>query len=1301
VSPSAEDIEQILRSFDRQVVARGRDYAARGLVTHLRHQSREVRAFVHGSQRYEVQLGLHSSGKPFADCTCVAYKRDRQCKHIVALAVTVRGELANGAWKESEASAGNGASKEPEELPAIFKSAYSATKFLERLSLYAGERLVSDADDRYSTVRDWWWQSVQRRSTTGGALRRHVVDHTADIAEVLRTLGQWTPKAPPLPGTAYSAFYARLAQAYDEARTRPRIRSAVPGPLDARHPGFSFSFDKARRSFVAVERPSPVLGAPLRLGVEVPLEPGAALGWRDNAFVANGEIDAWELFTLREMLIALEARTDEGVQQLAAELGRPVWDHILDQLGRPARLPEPREWLFCLVEGYRGLEHKLLAFSRAPSSRPGGRVAKWKKQSFETLLSAGEPDAATGAAQSAEASLEREIARVALCSLVPSLRADVTLMPATPHGHELLRLLARHPRCVIAQGYKPNPETDRTARIFAGMLTMRLERGPEDALVPRFLAGDREIPVPISSLTGASSSVFRGATRADDEGAILVSVQVPPSLRPWLELVARMGDTLSFPSEAVPKLALVTQGLVASGVVQLPREALGEELAYEPSAAIRVEWLYGEGGVALAKVEIMIAVRPHAPFVAPGAGPRLFTYEYQGRRVFVEREREHEGRLALEAISAIVAPLHWRDTEGQTSCVEETILLGEYLDQNPLGLPIEVKVGRSPTIVQWPENAARLTVTKRGSWLVLDGALDVDGAKLTLGEVLDAARLAQRYVKAGDGVFLELSKEAIAKLQPVAMATELAPLRLPGEPPLAAGEPRGDRLHDAFGSVLAEASTLFDQVRANGTDIAEYTRRFEARERPLRVPPLEHGQLRPYQHDGVSWMLRLAAWAPGCVLADDMGLGKTVQTAAVLKARAKLGPALIIAPASVASNWVIELERFMPSLKVRWFNADRATALDGLGATDVLIVSYGLLQRQSAAFAGRRWATVVVDEAQYVKNVGAQRSDAVRSLERDFTIALTGTPLENHLGELFSIVAIVFPGLLGDEATFRDRFRRPIEGGQRDGDRLVALGRLLGPFLLRRTRAAVLTELPPREEITEYIDLAPEESRRYLALRRACETQFTTRDQEETSAQLRIALFAALTRLRQLACDVRLVDPTFEGASTKISRAVELATQLASEGNRALVFSQFTQFLDKVRTALEAAGLRVAYLTGETPTTKRRAIIDRFQAGEYDVFCVSLLAGGTGLNLTKASYVIHLDPWWNPAAEEQATSRAHRMGQTDPVTVYRLVARGTIEEAVLALHATKRELASAVLEGKAGTTAISSTELLELLRFGA
>ena len=446
-------------------------------------------------------------------------------------------------------------------------------------------------------------------------------------------------------------------------------------------------------------------------------------------------------------------------------------------------------------------------------------------------------------------------------------------------------------------------------------------------------------------------------------------------------------------------------------------------------------------------------------------------------------------------------------------------------------------------------------------------------------------------------------------------------------------------------------------------------------------------------------MAELAEWAPGCVLADDMGLGKTVQTAALLLARKKLGPALVVAPASVTSNWVAELERFVPSLSVTFLNAERTKDPKTLGPGDVLVVSYGLLARSEEKFADCDFATMVLDEAQFLKNALAQRSGAVRSVGRRFTVALTGTPLENHLGDLHSLVDQVFPGLLGPEATFRERFRRPIEAGA-DPRKLRSLSRLVAPFLLRRTRKNVLEELPPREEVTRFVELSIDEAKRYAALRKACELEFTKRKKGETAAQTKIALLAALTRLRQLACDVSLVDPTWHAPSTKLTDLTDIVTELAGAGSRALVFSQFKQLLDRAVGYLERAGLRVAFLAGNTPTTKRREIVDRFQNGEYDVFCISLMAGGTGLNLTHASYVIHLDPWWNPAVEEQATSRAHRMGQTEPVTVIRLVSKGTIEEAILELHGKKRDLASAVLEGKATATSLTPEDLLALVRFG-
>jgi superfamily II DNA or RNA helicase len=1270
-----EGIERILRSYPQTTLARGRTYAAEGRVTALEENATSVSAVVTGTQDYQVLL-REARGKTLAQCTCPAYEGDRRCKHIAAVAWTISARQAS-----SLSTAGPQKRGPNEPVPAVFRHVYSTSTFLSRLALYTGQPVRHDADE-YLPLADWWWSAMHGRQPAKRALAKQVTERASEVVAVLESLRSWQVPPSPLPRTSgFTHLYVKLAKVYEDHAKNVVVGSALPGPLDGRHPGFAFEYESTKRLVAIREKPAVLIHRSRCLTVQLPFdEPGQPISFADSAFAAHGATDAWDLFALREMLKALHARTDPVVQQLERDLDRPIWEHVLEHLfARQGGTEEPREWRFTLVPGHRDPILEIIAHARKPSA---GAKAKWKRERFTALLT------------EEVTPIEREIGRLALHRgdrTSAGGRLDphyVTL--GTPLAYDLLRLLARHQRVFVSDSSREG-SADAEAEITAGLLTMTLERAPSGALVPRFRVDGAPLRFPLEWLNGERWSLFRWIVRK----AAIVALEIPAALRPWLELSTKLGDALAFPSEAIPRLTSATEALMSAGIVELPRVALGEELPYAPAPALRVEWKTDAREVD-AVIEVMIKVHPRAPFAPAGSGPKLFTFEDEGRRVYVERDLGRELQIAGDTVDAIdVEGLHWDRGVGHAGSVEAAIALASFLARNALGLPIEVKVGRPPVVQSLP-GKAKIVVRRIGAWLRLDGSFD-EGIKLTLGELLEAVRLAQRYVRAGDGVFIELSKAAIAKLRPLAMATQLAPAALAS----ATEERASALLHDGFGALLAQAAELFESVRGESAevDLDEYVRRYDRRDRHVHVPALENGTLRDYQHDGVAWMLRLSSWAPGCVLADDMGLGKTIQTAAVLKARAKHGPALVISPASVSSNWVSELERFMPSLAVRWYNEDRTTPLAELGAGDVLVVSYGLLQRESAAFRARHWPTVVVDEAQYVKNIEAQRSDAVRNLPRSYTIALTGTPLENHLGELFSVVDIAFPGLLGDEPSFREHFRRPIEA-HRDTDRLAALGLLLGPFLLRRTRASVLDELPARQEITERLELSLPERKRYLALRNECAKALESQRRGTTPSQLRIALLAALTRLRQMACDVRLVDPDYDGPSTKIAHVVELVQQLAAEGNRALVFSQFTQFLGKVRVALQDADLRVAMLTGETPTTERKAIIDAFQEGDYDAFCISLLAGGTGLNLTKASYVIHLDPWWNPAVEEQATARAHRMGQKNPVTVYRMVARGTIEEAVLAMHAEKRELASSVLEGKGNPKQITSDELLELLRFG-
>jgi SNF2 family DNA or RNA helicase len=429
-----------------------------------------------------------------------------------------------------------------------------------------------------------------------------------------------------------------------------------------------------------------------------------------------------------------------------------------------------------------------------------------------------------------------------------------------------------------------------------------------------------------------------------------------------------------------------------------------------------------------------------------------------------------------------------------------------------------------------------------------------------------------------------------------------------------------------------------------------------------------------------------------------MGLGKTVQAIAVLLDRAKHGPALVLAPTSVAFNWVQELARFAPTLRPVLYaeQPDRAKCLATLKKKDVLIASYGLLVRDVELLASRPFATLVVDEAQALKNATTRRAKAARRLDAGFRIALTGTPLENHLGDLWSLFAIVFPGLLGSWDQFRDRFAIPIERTKSQSAR-EALSRVLRPFLLRRTKNEVARELPSRTEILVPVALSHEEWTMYEDARLAAVVELSHQGKELRDQQRRFQVLAALTRLRLLASHPRLYDPRTAVGSSKMRRLLELLEELRSEGHRALVFSQFTSHLALVRAELETAGYRALYLDGSTPAKQRAKLIAEFQDGTADVFLISLKAGGTGINLTAADYVIHLDPWWNPAVEDQATDRAHRIGQTKPVTVYRLVSHGTIEDQIMAMHKDKRALVAGILEGTDAAARLTTKDLLKLL----
>jgi superfamily II DNA or RNA helicase len=456
--------------------------------------------------------------------------------------------------------------------------------------------------------------------------------------------------------------------------------------------------------------------------------------------------------------------------------------------------------------------------------------------------------------------------------------------------------------------------------------------------------------------------------------------------------------------------------------------------------------------------------------------------------------------------------------------------------------------------------------------------------------------------------------------------------------------------------------------------------------------PADFGaSLRPYQKRGVDWLQFLREVGLGGVLADDMGLGKTVQALAHLAIEKESGrldrPALVITPTSVVGNWRREAERFAPALKVLTLHGlERKSRFAEIAAHDLVLTTYPLLSRDHATLKAQDWHVVILDEAQVIKNPDAATTRLVNGLTARHRLCLTGTPLENHLGELWSLFAFLSPGFLGDRRSFQRNWRTPIEK-KGDGERRKLLARRIRPFLLRRTKGEVAVELPPKTEILETVEMEEAQRQLYETIRLAMHEKVRSAIADMGLSRSRIVVLDALLKLRQVCCDPRLLKLKTAAAATagsaKLERLMEMLPELIEEGRKVLLFSQFTSMLALIEEAIGTAGIDHVLLTGDT--RDRDTPIRRFQSGEVPLFLISLKAGGLGLNLTAADTVIHYDPWWNPAVEDQATDRAHRLGQVQPVFVHKLMTVASVEEKIEGLKARKRELAAGIFDAEAGS----------------
>ena len=608
----------------------------------------------------------------------------------------------------------------------------------------------------------------------------------------------------------------------------------------------------------------------------------------------------------------------------------------------------------------------------------------------------------------------------------------------------------------------------------------------------------------------------------------------------------------------------------------------------------------------------------------------------------------------------------------------QTLLPGleKQVELDEVGARPDYREVDGAAVVRFAVRDDRLPEDGRTDWLDLEVEVTVDGVPVGLATVLEAMTLGMNRVILRDGRHLRIDRPEFARLQ--ALVDSAADLHEQPDDGV-----RLARMDLHLWDELAEVG-IVDRQAAEWVRAAQALRSVDTLP-DVEVPATLRADLRSYQRDGFRWLAYLWRTGLGGILADDMGLGKTLQTLAlVAHARAEgAGPFLVVAPTSVVGTWAGEAARFAPDLEVAVVTesqARRGASVAGLAATaDVVVTSYTLFRLEQSDYVRLPWGGLVLDEAQMVKNHHGKTYQAVRRLDVPFRLALTGTPMENRLMELWSLLSIVAPGLYPWPQRFAENVAQPVER-LGDADVLGRFRRRIRPFLLRRTKETVARDLPPKQEQVLEVALTPRHRRVYEThLQRERQTVLGLVDDFDKH---RIAIFRSLTRLRQLSLDAALVDEEYAGiGSAKVDVLVDHLLELAAEGHRALVFSQFTSFLRRVRARLEEEGIASSYLDGTT--RHRPAVVEGFRSGTDPVFLISLKAGGVGLTLTEADYVFVLDPWWNPAVEAQAVDRTHRIGQQRPVNVYRLVATDTIEEKVMALKARKAALFAQVVDDDA------------------
>ncbi|MDM8516091.1 DEAD/DEAH box helicase [Desulfobacterales bacterium HSG16] len=676
------------------------------------------------------------------------------------------------------------------------------------------------------------------------------------------------------------------------------------------------------------------------------------------------------------------------------------------------------------------------------------------------------------------------------------------------------------------------------------------------------------------------------------------------------------------------------------------------------------------------------------PLLKPGQGAAHLISEINGSRIQTVRDlaAEKERIALMEEQCPTLSIFHhnnylWTFDEPE-DCLRFLIEIREMQERKevwikwPEGKPLKVTREIS-------SSSLHLKFCSKDDWFEISGELQIDDKQvINIKELLDLiAENKTRFIPFEDGSFLSLTNEFRRRLEEMNAFSQKKRKKI--------------QFHPLAAQIFEDLIEGFTNIETDKT----WKLRLDQIRKGLAVDPLIpsnlKAELRDYQIEGFKWLARLAHMKVGACLADDMGLGKTIQALAIVLERAPGGSTLVVAPTSVCANWISEAARFAPTINpISFGGKKRKEIIENAGPFDLVVSSYGLLQQESELLASVKWQTIILDEAQAIKNVMAKRSRAAMTLKGKFKMITTGTPIENHLGEFHTLFNFINPGFLGSRKHFNGRFAVPIEKNK-DKEARLRLKKLIQPFLLRRIKSQVLDELPPRTEVVLQVEMSKEEMAFYEALRQKALENIE--DSRENGGR-HIEILAQIMKLRQACCNPQLILPKTKLPSAKLDIFGKMVGELLENRHKALVFSQFVGHLSIIRKYLDKQKINYRYLDGSTPAKKRKQEVDAFQAGEGDLFLISLKAGGLGLNLTAASYVIHMDPWWNPAVEDQASDRAHRIGQKYPVTIYKLVAKNTIEEKIVKLHQHKRNLAGSLLEGADMSGKMSTDELVRLIR---